>query len=119
MSDPQRYQTRLSETRSGRRPLETLMNILGLGIALAMGVGGYMAAEWFLLENEVNHWVYLPPEFAWPPAMPFLGLKLVVGVIALALGGALFTLLYGLIQPVKGGRYDVEARESNLRGYRR
>jgi hypothetical protein len=95
------------------------MNILGFGVALAMGAGGYVAAEWFLLENEVNHWVFLPPEFAWPPATPFLGLKLVVAVIALALGGALFTLLYGLVQPVKGGRYDVEARESNLRGYRR
>jgi hypothetical protein len=119
MSDSQRYQTRVGESRSGRKPIEMLWNILGFGFAIVMGVAGYLGADWFILENEVSHWVYLPPELTWPAAAPFLGLKIGVALIALFLGGAVFTLLYGLVQPVKGGRYDVEGHESNLRGYRK
>ena len=119
MSDSQRYHTREGESRSARKPIEILWNILGFGFAIVMGVAGYLGADWFILENGVQHWVYLPPELAWPAASPFLGLRIGVALIALFLGGAVFTLLYGLVQPVKRGRYDVEAHESNLRGFRR
>ncbi len=119
MSDSQRYRTRESEARSSRKPLETLWNILGLAFAVVMGAGGYMGADWFILENEVQRWVYLPPELAWPAAAPFLGLKAAAALIAMSLGGAIFTLIYGLVQPVKRGRYDIEAPESHLHDYRR
>ncbi len=119
MSDSQRYRTREGEVRNARRPLETLWNILGFGFALAVGAGGFVAADWFVLQNEVNHWVYLPPELSWPAAMPYLGLKIAMGIVGMSLGGIVFTLLYGLAQPVKGGRYDVQASESDVRGYRR
>ncbi len=119
MSDSQRYQTRAGESRSGRTPIETLWNILGFVFAIVMGVAGYVGTDWFILENEVGHWVYLPPELAWPAAAPFLGLKIGVAMIATFLSGAVFTLLYGLVRPVKRGRYDVEAHESHLGGYRK
>ncbi len=119
MSDSQRYRTREAEGRTGRRPFETLWNILGFGFALAVGAGGYLAADWFVLQNEVNHWVYLPPELSWPASMPYLGLKIALGIIGMSLGGIVFTLLYGLVQPVKSGSYDVKASETDVRGYRR
>ncbi|MCX6024968.1 MAG: hypothetical protein NTY23_01685 [Chloroflexi bacterium] len=119
MSDSRRYRTREGEPRSGRKLIETLWNILGFGFAIVMGAGGFMGADWFLLENEVRHWVYLPPELAWPAVAPFLGLKVGVALIALFLGGAVFTLLYGLVQPVKRGRYDVEVSGRDLGGYRK
>jgi len=115
MSDSQRYRTREGEVQSGRKPIETVWNILGFGFAIVMGAAGFMGADWFLLENEVRRWVYLPPEVAWPAVAPFLALKIGVALTTLFLGGAVFTLLYGLVQPVTRGRYDVEASGRDLR----
>jgi hypothetical protein len=119
MSDPQRYRTRENELRSGRKPLETVWNILGLAFAIVMGAAGYLGADWFVLENEVQRWVYLPPELAWPAVAPFLGLKVTAALIATFLGGVIFTLIYGLVQPVKQSSFDVAAYESKVRRNRR
>ncbi|MGA2112129.1 MAG: hypothetical protein ABSG98_08275 [Anaerolineales bacterium] len=100
------YHIHLPERRTPRKSPNPIW--MGIGCLLVVGLPavGYLVAEWFLQANQVNHWVYLPPQAAWPPIAPYLVFKVVVAVIVMLFALAIFSALYSLVAPIRPGAYD-------------
>lgn len=58
-------------------------------------------ATWFISADQRHGWIALPEEKF------FLFFKLGFALIALLIGSALFSIVYGVIHPPKPGKYDV------------
>lgn len=107
MRSPGRYQMPSKESEKKTQESRDLWGgVFALLFGIALAVGGYIGATLMIEANKVQNWVTLPPELAWPPTAPFLALKLAVGLVAMLIGGALFTVLYGLAYPVRPGALD-------------
>jgi hypothetical protein len=68
---------------------------------------GYLIAGWFIEANRSGHWVRIPAELAFPPAEPYLFIKLALAFIFLLLSTAVITIIYTLVHPTKPGKFDV------------
>lgn len=112
------YHIHLPERRTVRRPPHPIW--MGVGCLLVVGLPavGYLAAEWFLQANYVNHWVYLPPLAAWPPIAPYLAFKVVFALIVMLFALAIFSALFSLIAPIRPGEYDVPTPSKRARRIR-
>ena len=66
--DTYRYQT-LDKEREARKRLNPIWRGVGCLTIALFGTLGYFFAQWFLRENAVNTWVYLPPG-AYNPDLP-------------------------------------------------
>ena len=72
------YHIRLpgEETRRGE-PHPTWISV-GCVLVVGLPALGYLLAEYLLQLNFQRHYVYLPPELAWPPVAPYLLVKLAI-----------------------------------------
>ena len=88
----------------------------GVGCLLIVGIGalGYLFANWFLVQNAINNWFYLPPELI-NPTIPVVGnlldggnlIRLVVAMTFLLFAFAFMNFLYAIFFPVQPGEYDL------------
>jgi hypothetical protein len=110
MRSPGRYQVRSEESeRKNQESQDVWGGALAFLVGLALAVGGYLGAGAMIEANKVQNWVTLPPEVAWPPSAPYLAFKLAVSLVAMLIGGALVTVIYGLANPVRPGEHDASA----------
>ncbi len=84
---------------------------VGCVMAIALAVGGYFAAEWFLQANAENGWIYLPPQVFRPPYVPAFVppgaiAKLVVALITMVMAYGVISFLYAVFFPPKLGETD-------------
>ena len=116
----------MSRITTTRQPLpKKQLNPLwrGIGCIMLVGfvLGGYFFAGWFLKANAQNGWVFIPGELSGPgwialPAALKLGagidlswmyVKLAVTFFFAIAGLTISTVVYGIINPLKPGEFDV------------
>jgi uncharacterized membrane protein YeaQ/YmgE (transglycosylase-associated protein family) len=94
----------------GRR-LHPVWRGVGCLVMIALGVLGYFLSGMILEANFENHWVYIPPEIYHPSFAPWLPpgafLRIIVGLIAVALGYTVVNVLYAVLFPIKLGDTDM------------
>ena len=88
----------------------------GVGCLLTVGIGGlgFVFANWFLVQNVINRWVFLPAALINPSAGAFSSIlaggnlvRMVVALTFLLFAFALVNFFYAIFFPVKPGEYDV------------
>lgn len=88
----------------------------GVGCLLIVGIGalGYLFANWFLVQNAINRWIYLPPELINPNVSGIGSLlaggnlvRFVVALIFLLFAFAFMNFFYAILFPVKPGELDL------------
>ncbi|MBI4770315.1 MAG: hypothetical protein HY784_07895 [Chloroflexi bacterium] len=109
--------TRAPQPKKGLNPVWRGVGCLLLVILTG---GGFLGAGWFVQANYTHGWIYLPPELAQPlvtlppglPAplywlsQPWLGVKLVIAVLVAVLSFAILTVAYGVVNPIRPGKFD-------------
>ncbi len=88
----------------------------GVGCLLIIGIGvlGYLFANWFLVQNSINGWVFLPRDLI-NPNSPVVGdllsggnlVRLVVALTFLLFAFAFMNFFYAIVSPIKPGEYDL------------
>jgi phage shock protein PspC (stress-responsive transcriptional regulator) len=98
----------------------------GVGFLLVIGIGvlGYLFANWFLEQNSINGWIFLPRAVI-NPNIPLVGdllaggnlIRIVVALTFLLFSFAFVNFLYAIFFPVKPGEYDLPTpkRQRNRR----
>jgi Na+/proline symporter len=101
------HQFEIDSMRDKQKPLHPIWR--GIGCILLVGLMslGYLFAGWFLETNKSTGWIRIPAEFSFPPAEPYLFIKLILAFIFLLLSTAAITLIYALVHPPKPGKFDV------------
>ena len=87
---------------------------VGCLLIVAIGVLGYLFANWFLFQNSINKWVFLPAEVI-NPNIPVVGgllaggnlVRLVVAMLFLLFAFAFMNFFYAIFFPVKPGEHDL------------
>lgn len=117
------YETRRfvdDEHRRGIRKMHPVWRGVGCLTIIALGVLGYYLSGMILEANYENQWVYIPADIISPPFAPWLppGVfpRIVVGLIAVALGYAVVNVLYAVLFPIKLGETDVPPLRRSDRG---
>jgi hypothetical protein len=88
----------------------------GVGCLLVVGIGavGYLFANWFLVQNAVNRWIFLPSEVI-NPEVPVIGgalsggnlVRIVVALLFLLTAFAFMNFFYAILFPVRPGEHDL------------
>jgi hypothetical protein len=88
----------------------------GVGCLLIVAIGalGYLFANWFLVQNVINRWIYFPPELI-NPDVRVIGdllaggnlIRFVVALTFLLFAFAFMNFFYAIIFPVKPGELDL------------
>lgn len=88
----------------------------GVGCLLVIGIGvlGYLFANWFIVQNSINRWIFLPPEVI-NPDVPLIGsalaggnlVRIVVALLFLLTAFAFMNFFYAILFPVKPGEHDL------------
>jgi hypothetical protein len=52
--------------REQKRRMNPVWRGVGCFLIVALAVGGYLFSSWFLTQNYLNQWVYLPPQIVAP-----------------------------------------------------
>lgn len=88
----------------------------GVGCLLTVGIGGlgFVFANWFLVQNAINHWIFLPAALINPSVGAFGSIlargnlvRIVVALMFLLFAFALVNFFYAIFFPAKPGEYDV------------
>ena len=88
----------------------------GVGCLLIVAIGalGYLFANWFLVQNVINRWIYFPPALI-NPDVPAIGsllaggnlIRFVVALTFLLFAFAFMNFLYAILFPMKPGEHDL------------
>ncbi len=88
----------------------------GVGFLLVIGIGvlGYLFANWFLVQNSINGWIFLPRALI-NPNIPGIGdllaggnlIRIVVALTFLLFSFAFMNFFYAIAFPIKPGEYDL------------
>ncbi len=88
----------------------------GVGFLLVIGIGvlGYLFANWFLVQNSINGWIFLPRAVI-NPKRPGVGdflaggnlVRIVVALTFLLFSFAFMNFFYAIAFPIKPGEYDL------------
>ena len=88
----------------------------GVGCLLVIGIGqlGYLFANWFLVQNSINGWIFLPRDLI-NPNIPVVGdllsggnlVRIVVALTFLLFSFAFMNFFYSIVRPIKPGEYDL------------
>ena len=88
----------------------------GVGCVLVIGIGvlGYLFANWFLVQNSINRWVFLPSGLI-NPNLPVVGDLLSGGNLVrwavarrfLLFACAFLNFFYAIAFPIKPGEHDL------------
>jgi hypothetical protein len=97
--------------RQARKTLNPIWRGVGCLLMVLLAVGGYALANWFYIENQVEKWVYLPPQLIWPSFATFLGdgllFKLIFAGLAMLFGYAIISMIYAIAFPIPPGELDM------------
>lgn len=84
---------------------------VGCLLMVILGVAGYLFSNWFLVQNYVNGWVYLPPAVlrpAFAPTLPAGALvSLAVGIVFMIFAYLALSVVYAIAFPIKPGEHDL------------
>jgi hypothetical protein len=95
------HQFEIEAMRDKKRPIHPAWVAVGCFTLVGLSVSGYLLATWFIAADQKNGWIPLPPTSL------YLFFKLAAALIVVLIGSALFSILYGVVNPLKPGRYDV------------
>jgi len=108
--------------REKKRRMNPVWRGVGCFLMTVLAIGGYLFSNWFLTQNYINQWIYLPPEVISPPIAavpaslrtilaPLFGpgvmVSLIVGFLFLVFAYGLVSLAYSVAFPIKPGEFDV------------
>ena len=97
--------------REKKRRMNPAWRGVGCFLLIGLGLAAYFAAGWFVEQNAIQKWLYLPPEIINPPYVTFMPpgtvLQLVVAAFALLFSYGLISLLYAILFPIELGETDV------------
>ncbi len=88
---------------------------VGCLLVVVIGVVGFLFANWFLVQNSINGWIFFPREVI-NPNIPVVGdllaggnlIRIVVALTFLLFAFAFMNFFYAIFFPVKAGEYDVQ-----------
>ena len=90
----------------------------GIGCLLVVmtGVFGYLFANWFLTQNAINRWLYIPPVFM-NPDIPVIGsllgggnlVRFTIALLFLLIAFGIMNVAWAIFVPVQPGEYDIPA----------
>lgn len=107
--------------REQRRRVHPAWRGVGCLLISVLAIGGYLFSNWFLVNNSLYGWIYLPPEIlnpsagvpAWlrgiaaPVLQPGVLVSLTVGFIFLIFAYLFLNIAYSIVFPTKRGEFDV------------
>lgn len=102
--------------RAAKKRMNPVWRGVGCLLLVALAVTGYLFANWFLVANFQNAWIYIPNEALNPPFVPawlfpYLGggvmVKLIAGLLFMILGYGVLSVAYAILFPIKPGETDV------------
>jgi hypothetical protein len=95
------HQFEIEAMRDKKKSIHPAWVAVGCFTLVGLSAAGYFLATWFIAADQKNGWIPLPPVALYP--FFELGSALIVVLI----GSALFSIVYGVVNPLKPGRYDV------------
>ncbi len=113
--DTWRY-AQLERERAARKRGNPVLRGVGCLLLVALAFAGYYFADWFLIANFKNGWVYIPyealnPSFVPTWLSPYLGgggmVKLIAAGLVMVFGYGILSIVYAILFPVKLGETDV------------
>ena len=88
----------------------------GVGCVLVVVIGalGYLFANWFLVQNSINRWVFLPSGLI-NPNIPGIGdllaggnlVRIAVALMFLLFSFAFLNFFYAIVKPIQPGEHDL------------
>ena len=102
----------MDEEREKKKRLNPLWRGIGCFMMMMLSLGGYLFSDWFLRQNALNNWIFLPPEvirpsFLPPWVPPGALVSFVVALIFLIMSYGIVSLAYAVAFPHKLGETDV------------
>jgi hypothetical protein len=113
--DTWRY-AQIERERAARKRGNPVWRGVGCLLLVALAIVGYYFANWFLVANLENGWVYIPnealnPSFVPTWLFPYLGgggmVKLITALLFMVLGYGVLSIAYAILFPIKLGETDV------------
>jgi hypothetical protein len=96
--------------REKKKEINPIWRGIGCVLIVVLTGGGYLFADWFLHQNEVNDWFALPQtliDISFLPWLPSgLILKLAVAMVFFIISFGLINLVYAILFPIQPGKYD-------------
>lgn len=97
--------------RQAKRRLNPIWRGVGCVLLVALAAAGYLGAGWFIRENALQGWLYLPPELINVPRLTFLPagllLQLFIGFLFMVFGYGVLAVVYAMAFPIQLGETDV------------
>jgi len=108
--------------REKKRRMNPVWRGVGCFLVSVLAIGGYLFSNWFLTQNYINQWIYLPPQVISPPmtavpailrsvVAPLFGpgvlVSLIVGFLFLIFAYLIVSIAYSIAFPIKPGEHDV------------
>lgn len=108
--------------REKRKRVHPAWRGVGCLLMSVLAIGGYLFSNWFLVNNSLYGWIYLPPEILHPSAaavpawlrgiaapvfQPGVLVSLVVGFFFLIFAYLFVSIAYSIVFPTKRGEFDV------------
>lgn len=107
--DTYRFQA-LDKQREARKRMNPIWRGVGCVVIGGFALASYAFAGWFLRENAVNNWIYIPGAAYNPARWPFLGggllIRLVVALLFTMFAYGIMSVIYAAAFPIKPGETD-------------
>jgi hypothetical protein len=101
------HQFEIESMRDKKKPVHPAWVAVGCFTIVGLSAVGYLLGDWFVKADQEKAWIYLPAEFALPASNPYLIVKVAFALVMVLLGSALISVIYGIVNPPKPGKYDV------------
>jgi hypothetical protein len=95
------HQFEIDSMREKKKAIHPAWVAIGCFSLVGLSAAGFFLANFFIAADQQHGWIALPE------AKYFIFFKLGFALIAFLIGSALFSILYGLVNPPKPGKYDV------------
>ena len=101
----------MDEAREKKKQLNPMWRGIGCFMIIMLGLGGYLFSQWFLTQNAVNNWVFLPVEIIRPAFLPTFVppgalVSVVVAFLFMILTYGVISLVYAVAFPHQLGETD-------------
>jgi hypothetical protein len=97
--------------REKKKRMNPIWRGVGCVMIVVVTAIGYFFANWFLLANVSQRWIYIPPEIINPTRFPFLGggllVRLVTAMLFMIFSFAVINVIYSIAFPIRPGETDV------------
>jgi len=99
------------EEREKRQRVHPIWRGVGCFFMGILSLVGYLLADWFVVENATQRWIYLPRELLRPSVAPFLPqgilLKVAAAILFLMLSYGVLSVVYAIAFPLRRGPTDM------------